>query len=39
VVDAGRAAASRLGLAFEHEHVGLDPFRTAVVEALGDPPA
>ena len=26
----GRAAAERLGLEFEHRHVGLEPFSTAV---------
>lgn len=31
VVDAGRAGAERLGLAFEHHHVGLDHFAEAVV--------
>ncbi len=30
VVDAARAAAARLGLAFVHEHTGLDEFRDAV---------
>ena len=30
----GRAAAERLGLAFEHVHVGLDPFTAAVRAAV-----
>ena len=30
----GRAAAERLGLAFEHVHVGLDPFTVAVRAAV-----
>ena len=30
IVALGRAAAERLGLAFEHRHVGLEPFTTAV---------
>ena len=34
VVEAGRAAAARLGLTFEHHHVGLDPFAKAVDDAL-----
>lgn len=34
VIDAGRVAAERLGLAFEHRHVGLEPFTEAVVVAL-----
>ncbi|MEP6625951.1 MAG: DUF1638 domain-containing protein [Acidimicrobiia bacterium] len=33
VVRMGRAAAARLGLAFDHVPVGLEPFRTAVVGA------
>ncbi len=32
--DLGRAAAERLGLAFEHVHVGLDPFAAAVRAAV-----
>ena len=32
--DLGRAAAERLGLAFEHVHVGLDPFAAAVRDAV-----
>ena len=31
VIEAGRAGAERLGLAFEHHHVGLDRFADAVV--------
>ena len=34
VVDAGRAGAERLGLAFEHHHVGLDHFADAVTVHL-----
>ncbi len=34
VIEAGRAAAERLGLAFEHHHVGLDPFAQTVRSAL-----
>ena len=34
VVDAGRAGAARLGLAFEHHHVGLDHFAEAVTVYL-----
>lgn len=34
VVDAGRRAADRLGLTFEHEHTGLAPFESAVAVAL-----
>jgi hypothetical protein len=34
VVDAGRAGAERLGLAFEHRHVGLDHFADAVTVHL-----
>ena len=30
IVDLGRAAADRLGLAFEHRHVGLGPFTTSI---------
>ncbi len=30
IVDLGRAAAERLGLAFEHRHVGLEPFTTSI---------
>ncbi len=35
VVEAGRAAAERLGLTFEHHHVGLGRFSRAVDGALG----
>ena len=34
LVDMGRRAARRLGLAFEHRHVGLEPFATAVRTSL-----
>ena len=34
VIDAGRAAAERLGLTFEHHHVGLGPFAQVVQGAL-----
>ena len=34
VIMAGQAAADRLGLAFEHRHVGLAPFSDAVAVAL-----
>jgi hypothetical protein len=34
VVSAARAAARRLGLAFEHEHTGLAPFAAAVTVGL-----
>ena len=34
LTDLGRAAAERLGLAFEHVHVGLDPFTVAVRAAV-----
>jgi hypothetical protein len=34
VVDKGRAAAQRLGLEFEHRHVGLEPFSDAVTDAV-----
>ena len=34
LTDLGRAAAERLGLAFEHVHVGLDPFAAAVHSAV-----
>jgi len=34
VVDKGRAAAQRLGLEFEHRHVGLEPFSDAVTNAV-----
>src|SRR3954453_16771596 len=34
VVDRGRAAARRLGLEFEHRHVGLQPFTAAVTNAV-----
>jgi hypothetical protein len=30
----GRAAAARLGLAFEHRHVGMEPFAAALADAL-----
>ncbi len=36
VVDAAQEAADRLGLAFVHEHTGLDPFAAPVVVALGE---
>ena len=35
VVEAGRVAALRLGLAFEHRHVGLSPFSDAVTTLVG----
>lgn len=38
LVDMGRRAARRLGLAFEHRHVGLEPFAAAVRASL-DPSA
>jgi uncharacterized protein DUF1638 len=34
LVDLGRAAAERLGLDFEHRHVGLEPFSGAVAVSL-----
>ena len=34
LMDLGRAAAERLGLAFEHVHVGLEPFTAAVRSAV-----
>jgi Protein of unknown function (DUF1638) len=34
VVDAGRAAAAKLGLAFEHEPVGMAPFATSLTQLL-----
>ena len=34
LVDLGQAAADRLGLAFEHRHVGLQPFETELLAAL-----
>ena len=34
LVDLGRAAADRLGLAFEHRHVGLQPFTDVVGHAV-----
>jgi len=34
IVDKGRAAAQRLGLEFEHRHVGLAPFTEAVTNAV-----
>lgn len=34
LVDLGRAAARRLGLDFEHRHVGLEPFSDAVTDAV-----
>lgn len=37
VVIAARAAADRLGLAFEHRHVGLGPFNESVAVALSTP--
>ncbi|MBI4883109.1 MAG: DUF1638 domain-containing protein [Actinobacteria bacterium] len=37
VVAAAREAANRLGLGFEHRHVGLAQFHTAVTVALSDP--
>lgn len=30
IIEMGRAAAQRLGLEFEHRHVGLEPFTTAI---------
>jgi hypothetical protein len=36
VMIAAQAAANRLGLAFEHRHVGLGPFNDAVAVALSD---
>ena len=38
LIGMGRTAARRLGLAFEHRHVGLEPFATAVRTSL-DPSA
>ncbi len=35
IVEAGLAAAHRLGLAFEHRHVGLDPFAAAINTLVG----
>lgn len=35
VIAAGRAAAERLGLTFEHHHVGLGPFAHVIKNALG----
>lgn len=37
IVTAARAAADRLGLAFEHRHVGLGPFSDAVSVAISTP--
>ena len=34
IIDRGRAAARRLGLEFEHRHVGLEPFSDAVTNAV-----
>jgi len=34
IVAQGRAAAERLGLAFEHRHVGLEPFTTSVQQGV-----
>lgn len=34
VIEAAKAAAKRLGLAFEHRHVGLEPFGEAVSVAI-----
>ena len=34
IVDKGRVAAQRLGLEFEHRHVGLEPFTNAVTDAV-----
>ncbi|HEY4609004.1 MAG TPA: DUF1638 domain-containing protein [Ilumatobacteraceae bacterium] len=34
IVDKGRVAAQRLGLEFEHRHVGLEPFTDAVSNAV-----
>ena len=34
IIDRGRAAARRLGLEFEHRHVGLEPFTDAVTNAV-----
>ena len=36
LLELGQAAAVRLGLAFEHRHVGLDPFTRAIEQALND---
>ena len=34
IITAGRAAAERLGLEFEHRHIGLDPFAGAVADGV-----
>jgi hypothetical protein len=34
IVEMGRAAAARLGLEFEHRHVGMEPFTTAVTDGV-----
>ncbi|HEY0520428.1 MAG TPA: DUF1638 domain-containing protein [Ilumatobacteraceae bacterium] len=34
IVDRAKAAAERLGLEFEHRHVGMEPFREAVTEGI-----
>ncbi|MGZ4699743.1 MAG: DUF1638 domain-containing protein, partial [Ilumatobacteraceae bacterium] len=34
IITAGRAAAERLGLEFEHRHVGLEPFAGAVADGV-----
>ena len=36
LLELGQVAAVRLGLAFEHRHVGLDPFALAIEQALND---
>ncbi len=35
IIEAGRAAARRLGLAFEHRHVGMAPFTAAIDTLVG----
>jgi hypothetical protein len=34
IIAMGRAAADRLGLEFEHRHVGLEPFSDAVSQGV-----
>jgi hypothetical protein len=34
IVEKGRIAAERLGLEFEHRHVGMEPFTKAVTEGV-----
>ena len=34
VIAMGRAAAARLGLEFEHRHVGLQPFTDSIVDPM-----